>query len=182
MRCLNEKFNLSVMVIDLFNLEKSPFEFESEIAAAEIDLKGENFRLKDAVKVKGTLSQHIAQIDVEGEIAAVIEVECVRCLQPIDDFLQAEFKVAYVTPENYTQAKEAELGANDLDAAIFAGDKIDLIELAREQILLNAPEKIFCREDCRGLCEKCGANRNLINCNCEEKEIDPRWSALKNLK
>jgi uncharacterized protein len=57
-----------------------------------------------------------------------------------------------------------------------------LTELVREQILLAVPEQVFCREDCKGLCLKCSANRNLIDCNCEEKEIDPRWAALKNLK
>ena len=69
-----------------------------------------------------------------------------------------------------------------MDVSVIEGFEIDLTELVREQILLNLPEQVFCREDCKGLCEKCGANRNLINCNCEEKEIDPRWSALKNLK
>jgi uncharacterized protein len=44
------------------------------------------------------------------------------------------------------------------------------------------PEQAFCREDCRGLCEKCGANQNLIDCKCEEKEIDPRWQGLRELK
>jgi uncharacterized protein len=68
-----------------------------------------------------------------------------------------------------------------LDVAVYEGDKIDLGELVREQIILNQPEQVFCREDCKGLCEKCGANRNLIDCKCEEKEIDPRWAALKNL-
>jgi uncharacterized protein len=46
---------------------------------------------------------------------------------------------------------------------------------------LNLPEQVFCREDCRGLCAKCGANRNATDCGCEEKEIDPRWAGLKNL-
>jgi uncharacterized protein len=52
----------------------------------------------------------------------------------------------------------------------------------REQILLNLPEQVFCKEDCKGLCQKCGANRNLIDCKCDSDETDPRWAALKNLK
>jgi uncharacterized protein len=60
--------------------------------------------------------------------------------------------------------------------------ELDLTELAREQILLNLPSQVFCREDCQGLCQKCGANLNLIDCSCEESEVDPRWAALRNLK
>jgi len=65
---------------------------------------------------------------------------------------------------------------------VFEGDELDLTELVREQILLNLPEQTFCNPDCKGLCPKCGQNRNLIDCNCEENETDPRWAALKNLK
>ena len=90
--------------------------------------------------------------------------------------------MSFVTPDNLTVEKEAELRIEDLDVSIYEGDKIDLSELVREQIILNLPEKIFCSEDCKGLCAKCGANRNLIDCNCDKKELDPRWAALKNLK
>lgn len=122
------------------------------------------------------------QTDIEGEIKADVETECTRCLQSAEANLQIPFSVSYIAPENYTQAKESELNTDDLQIAVFEGDKIDISELVREQILLNLFEQIFCREDCQGLCSKCGANRNLIDCNCEEKEIDPRWAALKNLK
>ena len=61
-------------------------------------------------------------------------------------------------------------------------ESLDLKEIIREQILLNLPEQVFCTPDCKGLCPKCGANRNLIDCNCNETEIDPRWAALKNLR
>ena len=170
------------MIIDLIALRESPFEFEFSLAPEEIDLESNDAKLKSAAKLKGKLTQHIAQTNVEGVIRAELEIECTRCLQPIETDAEFAFNAAFVTPENFTEAKEAELNANDLDVSVFEGDKIDLTELVREQILLNLPEQVFCKEDCRGLCEKCGANRNLIDCNCIEKEVDPRWAALKNLK
>jgi uncharacterized protein len=169
------------MIIDLITLENSPVEFDFSPAPEEIDLDGEA-QLKGPAQVKGTLTRHIAQLDVEGFIRAELELECTRCLQKIDKKFEIPLEAAFVTPENYTQAREAELNAKDLDVSIVEGNEIDLTELVREQLLLNLPEQIFCREDCKGLCEKCGANRNLINCNCIENEVDPRWAALKNLK
>ena len=91
-------------------------------------------------------------------------------------------KAAFVTEENYTSEKEAEVRNDDLNVSIYDGEKIDLTDLVREQILLDLPTQILCREDCKGLCQKCGANLNEVNCNCAENETDPRWSALKNLK
>ena len=96
--------------------------------------------------------------------------------------MEISFKAVFVTPENYTKAKEAELGGEDLEVSVFDGNEIDLTELVREQILLNLPIQVFCQENCRGLCPKCGANQNLIDCKCKENEIDPRWASLKNLK
>jgi uncharacterized protein len=170
------------MIIDLITLENSPYEFDFELMPEEIDLDGEDAKLKTAARVKGKLTKHIAQTDVEGTIRAELELECTRCLEKIDKNFEIPFEAAFVAPENYTQAKEAELNAGDLDVSILEGNEIDLTELVREQLLLNLPEQVFCREDCKGLCEKCGANRNLINCNCLDEEVDPRWAALKNLK
>jgi uncharacterized protein len=65
---------------------------------------------------------------------------------------------------------------------IVEGEQIDLKELAREQILLNLPEQVVCSEACKGLCEKCGADRNTDECRCGNDDIDPRWAALKGLK
>jgi len=170
------------MVIDLITLEKSPFPFVHSFAPDEIDLDVETAKLKNAVEIRGELRKRIVQVDVKGEIFAEIETECSRCLLAADLKLKFPFEAAFVTAENYTQAKEAELKKDDLEVSIFNGDKIDVTELVREQILLNLPEQAFCREGCRGLCEKCGANQNLIDCKCEEKEIDPRWQGLRELK
>lgn len=169
------------MIVDLITLGDSTLDFDFAVAPEEIEFDGEEAQLKNPAQVKGTLTRHIAQTDVEGVISAEIELECSRCLQKIDKNFEIPFKAAFVVPENYTQAKEAELNAGDLDVSVIEGNEIDLTDLVREQILLSLPEQVFCSEDCKGLCEKCGANRNLIDCKCEETEIDPRWQGLKDL-
>lgn len=70
------------------------------------------------------------------------------------------------------------------DAALFYCDRsrVDLREIAREQILLNLPLKPVCRSDCKGLCPTCGVNRNRIECSCRPDEIDPRLEPLLALK
>lgn len=170
------------MIVDLFAIKDATGSFDFTIEPTEIDLESDAARVKNAVEVQGKLKKGIVQTDVEGAISTVVETECDRCLLSFEKPLDFSFNAAFVTADNYTQAREAELNQDDLEISIFGGDKIDLSELAREQIILNLPEQNFCRENCRGLCPKCGANRNLIDCNCEETEIDPRWSALKNLK
>ncbi len=170
------------MIVDLTILEKSVLDFNFSLLPETIDLEREDAKLISTIEVNGKLTKGIVTLTVKGEIFAVAGMECTRCLQPVEHKLHIPFDAEFITAENYMAAKESELQEQDLDVAVYEGDKIDLTELVREQILLNLPEQVFCTENCRGLCEKCGANRNLIDCNCIEKEIDPRWSSLKNLK
>ena len=170
------------MIIDLVTLRSSPYAFKASFTPEEINLESENAELKSPANIEGTLSKRIVQADVDGEISAVVNIECSRCLQMVENNLNFPFHVSYIAPENLSEAKETELRDADLEIAPFDGQHIDIGELVREQIFLNLPTQVFCSEDCKGLCPKCGANRNLITCNCEEKEIDPRWAALKNLK
>jgi uncharacterized protein len=167
------------MYIDLTKISDGFKEFDETL---EVDLEDESARLVEPCRIVGKLKKGIAQVDVEGAINAKIETECSRCLTVIISTLESHFQVSYITKENYTTAKESELHGADLDVSLYDGEQIDLTELAREQILLNLPEQIFCKEDCRGLCPKCGANLNEKTCSCETKEIDPRWQSLRELK
>ncbi len=170
------------MIVDLVNLEGSSHSFEFSIPADEIDLGTENVRLLSDVSALGTVTKHIVQTNVAGSIKADAEIDCTRCLSPVAAPLDIKFDVSFVTEENFTAEKETALEPDDLETDVFGGDKLDLKELVREQVLLDLPTQLFCKDDCKGLCQKCGANRNLIDCKCEETEIDPRWAALKNLK
>jgi uncharacterized protein len=170
------------VIVDLGNSDNSQSSFEFTIQPGEMDLEGEPINLKTPVKVEGELKKGIVQADVSGKISAGVLVDCTRCLTEIEQILEFTFEASFVNPEHFSGAKEMELSDADLDVSVVEDGTIDLTELVREQILLNLPEQVFCREDCKGLCEKCGANRNLIDCNCKEKETDPRWAALKDLK
>lgn len=170
------------MKVDLAKLENVRTSLEFIFKAEEIELESDEVKLIDDVKFQGELVKHIAQNDLNGEIRTKVELECSRCLNKLESSLEIPFEAKFVSPENYTELKEKELDSEELEVSIIETNEIDLTEFVREQILLAVPAQSFCKEDCKGLCLKCGANKNLIDCKCEEKEIDPRWSALKNFK
>ena len=58
---------------------------------------------------------------------------------------------------------------------------IDISDDIRQMILLSIPLKLLCNEDCKGLCPKCGKNRNNEQCDCREDQADPRWQGLAGL-
>ena len=73
-----------------------------------------------------------------------------------------------------------ELLSADMGLAAYEGDAVDLDELVREQITLALPSRRLCREECKGLCPKCGADLNAAECSCERGEIDPAAAAGDN--
>lgn len=169
------------MIIDLTTLEKSPFEFDVRIVPEEIDLELSYARLKKYAEVRGVLTRHIVQTDVDGNIHTELEIKCTRCLHKIERTFEIAFETAWVAPENFSDAEELELTKEDLDVSIVENNQINLAEIVREQILLNLPEKILCAEDCQGLCPQCGVNLNLMNCSCLS-EKDSRLIILESLK
>lgn len=171
------------MIIRFSEHNDSRIEFEQTYDAISIDLDDEAAQPVGPIEVKGTAIRSSGIARVKGSLRANLEIACSRCLQPSDFELDTPFEIDFVTIENYGAAShETELNSTDLSLSVYDGEQIDLDEIVREQILLNLPMQELCKVDCAGLCEKCGANKNTNPCNCETKEIDPRWSALRELK
>jgi len=169
-------------MIELNSLGELSKSNDLEIPVEQIELDIENARLVAPVRLNCEVSRTGSQTDVTGKIATQIEVDCIRCLEPLSVPLKFDFDVRYIDALDFAVGSEHEISGEDLNADSLEGDKLDLVQVAREQLLLNLPEQILCREDCRGICGNCGANRNLTDCKCDDEEIDPRWAALKNLK
>jgi uncharacterized protein len=121
-------------------------------------------------------------VDVEAALQATVRLECSRCLEPFDLPLRCEFSLVVVSAAAEFGTGERRLVLED--AALFYAERgrVDLREMAREQIYLNLPLKPVCRADCAGLCPTCGANRNRLECPCRPADIDPRLAPLFELE
>ena len=73
-----------------------------------------------------------------------------------------------------------ELSSEDLDVLYYEDLVVSFDPLVEEQVQLELPLKALCREDCRGLCAICGADRNLAPCACKPPS-DERWKSLRRL-
>ena len=168
------------MIIDLASLGKNPKPIELAFAPGDIDLE-EGTRLTVKAAFTGEISRDGNRTRVRGCVVAQVESDCVRCLEPVGKDIDIEFNDVFVDAVEEPKTDEIELGDDDLDESLITDGEIDVAEVVREQLILATTEIVYCSQDCKGLCPKCGGNRNLIDCKCEEKEIDPRWAALKNL-
>jgi uncharacterized protein len=73
-------------------------------------------------------------------------------------------------------------GGDELDSPyVDADEELDVAAWARDALALTLPAQIVCRDDCAGLCPQCGRNLNEEP-HEHEREPDPRWSKLRELK
>lgn len=136
-----------------------------------------------SVDVSVTLKRIRETLYLEGDIRTEAETHCSRCLEAARLHISAAFKYI-LTPAQveHQEEEEKELGAEDLDFVYYQDDLIDLDPLIIEQVMLQIPMKVLCREDCRGLCPHCGINLNKDHCQCHDERIDSRLAILKKMK
>jgi len=170
------------MIVDLLSVTDEPVPFNFRISADKLDLETTGVRIVGDIDIVGDVRKNAAKTDVTGSIKAPLEIDCTRCLAPVKSEFDIAFQVDYVGKEMFPEGKETHLGSADLDTDVIEGSELDLSQVAREQIVLNLPEQVLCRDDCKGICARCGKDLNEGDCRCGQDDIDPRWAALKSLK
>ena len=115
---------------------------------------------------------------ITADASLTVLIPCCRCLEDVKhDF------VLHFTKHVDIGLSDAEL-TEDLDESDFIdGYHLDADRLLFGEILSEWPEKVLCREDCKGLCRVCGCDLNKGTCTCREPEPepDPRMSVVRDL-
>lgn len=169
------------MRIELESLEGGKGTFAQTYAPVELRLNDSRVSLLEGPAVSGKIRQNGAKVTVTGRTTARAQLECDRCLKPIELLIDSTFELDYVTAEEYQAQQAVELTEADLDLSVFDGVEIDIDELVMEELLLAVPDHILCSESCKGICAICGLDKNSSACACETGTIDPRWAELKKL-
>ena len=96
---------------------------------------------------------------------------CMRCLEP-------------ATPAFAVDAREVDQpgGGEELTSPYISDGELDLAGWARDALALTLPPQLTCRPECAGLCPQCGANLNDDPEHAHEREPDPRWAKLSELR
>ena len=170
------------MRIELENLEGGKGDFARVYQPDELNPVDERVRLTAPAAITGKVRLSGNEVFVSGHVDTRAQVECDRCLQPVEAPVSADFTLEYITGSEYESSEVAELTEAEMSVAVFDGAGLDVDEIVKEQILLAVPTRMLCREDCKGICPECGIDRNTGECSCVADDIDPRWAALKNLK
>ena len=163
------------MIIDLSGIIKDDEDVITVSGKTELpsmDFLGEEFKFDDGLTVDGKITNNSKSLLFTAVVSGNVTVHCARCTEEIKQ------PVKFQVSEYLVREEQAENMDDDDDAVVFGGEEIDIDDIIINNFLLNTSGKYLCREDCRGLCPKCGKNLNLGDCGCPDDEIDPRWAAL----
>ena len=129
--------------------------------------------VSEPVLAQGSVRNTAGVLVMKGAITTCIHGTCDRCASDFDRDVEIPIDAVLVTELSNEENEDEWVFPLEADAA-------DLEDIVRTIFVLNLDSKLLCKEDCAGLCFRCGKNLNEGPCTCQ-KELDPRFAALKQL-
>ncbi len=147
---------------------------ELALTPAELDVRGEFSLHAEACRVG-------EEVAVGGILSGSVVRQCVRCLREYEDICEVSFSARYGAKQEpptrparrpgsaSPEVPEEVAALMEGEQYTYSGDWIELAPMLREQVILGIPLQPLCREDCQGLCPRCGQDRNRRSCGCSEE-------------
>jgi len=149
-----------MLKIAIRDLQRGPVETDGELAPADAAFEGLELPLDGPVSVEGQLQATEGDDFLwRGVIKATARLACRRCLADVEVRLDRDVDVLLTSDPEAAE-----------DPSVYplpeAALQIDLTGVVREELALDVPAFVLCRDDCAGLCPTCGADLNAGPCAC----------------
>jgi uncharacterized protein len=154
---------MSSFAIDLGSLRQGRTPVELEASALDLGLPQDGWA--GPIQGRFDVEKTGEKVTVRGSVAATARLECVRCLTDFEWPVRVPLEVFAERAGSGRSADEAALQRDEY-MRFHDGRQLELRDEARELLLLELPMVPRCREDCRGLCPRCGEDLNAGPCGC----------------
>jgi len=160
--------------VDLRALDRGPVETTASLSPDDPAVRDAGFVFTEPVQVSGRLSDvGPGQYYWSAHVTTRLATSCRRCLRDVTVAVEAPLEALFTEDASSDDASARVIPAR-------AG-VLDLGGPLREELILAVPEFVLCRDDCRGLCPRCGKDLNVGPCSCAPAG-DARWAALESLR
>ena len=148
------------------------FDYTIDLSKEEVSFA---FPFPEPVRMVGTVTDAAGVITLDAQVQVRVHTRCSRCNRPVE--------YDKVTPVSFLLVKELANGEEDGMDELFLveSDEVELDDILIPELLLDMEMTVLCKEDCKGLCPKCGRDLNDGPCGCDLREIDPRLAVLQKL-
>lgn len=159
---------------DVLSCEEKTVAKKAELEMTSFDSRMGSFPFLEKGPVELTITNlGNEKLRITGSAKLTAAIPCDRCLAEV----KTPLELAFGREVDMKQTAEGRI--KDLDETDFViGYNLDVDKLVYSELLVNWPVKTLCREDCRGICKRCGANLNHGSCGCDTVELDPRMAVI----
>lgn len=159
------KTSFLVDINSLLKFEEKSISIKVKVDIESFELGGDKIEIQSAVDFEGVAVRLSKGVQVEGGFLAEVILHCSRCLEKFKLPIEGRLSELFVLPQYRAQLSD------DLDYYLIEAEKIDLVPMIKEQLVLSVPFKALCSESCLGLCPYCGKNLNQEDCSCQEEQL-----------
>jgi uncharacterized protein len=152
---------MRIRVSDGIRQAGDPFEFEVSERFVSQTYGERVVAFSEPISVAGTYVYDGKAFTVSARAEAAVEAVCARCTKPFVERVSFRFSERFVKGEEFSPEDET---------YPYTGDELVLDKAVLDNLFLELPIASVCREDCKGLCPVCGADRNTTACNCTIEE------------
>lgn len=149
----------------------TPIELHGHLELSDAIYGRNDIRSMGVIEAQVTAHSEAGRVAVTGALKGTLEVICSRCLAP------SEVQVVYPVTEMFTMQQT--IADSNEEIHFVTEEVVNLTPYLRDAFVVQLPMAAVCREDCKGLCPECGADRNTDTCGCVRERIDPRLAGLK---
>ena len=182
-----------LVLITPLQLEHEPLRFDESLPAGALDYAPDVSQVgplpvlgrADLIVENRGHSEQVADIRVRAAYHGNFELLCARCVEPVPTPVRGEFDLIFRPQAADAEPGERSITPDETEIGYYDESGLSLEDVVREQVLLSLPSRTLCKEDCKGLCPRCGQNLNLATCNCkpssEPDQPASGWCALAGL-
>ena len=123
----------------------------------------------------------VGKARVEAEVKLVFDTFCDRCLTEVPTVLTLLSEREIASPDTTPDCPTDQEGDREDEFDYMEGYQLNVETFVYNEILLNWPMKILCKEICKGICKVCGQNLNEKECGCDTFVPDPRFAAIQDI-
>jgi len=147
------------------------------------------YAIDDPIALPGEESHAVGRVELVRTMSGILvrahlqllePGSCSRCLKPLEQKLEIDFEEEFQSRTDPVTGEPNE----ELEADSFIVDEqnqLDLTDAVRQYREVTLEIAPLCRPNCLGLCPRCGGDRNLNACDCENDAVDSRWEKLAGL-
>ena len=171
------RINMLINLTELFTREGKTNDYAVELDCREFQIPQGICPVSDSKPVT-FYSENVGDrtLVLSGEAEFTLMIPCDRCLEPVE--VPFQLSIERTLDMNLTDEERI---ANLDEQPYLQGYNLDVDQLVRDELLLNLPMKVLCDEDCKGICNRCGANLNHETCDCDRSSLDPRMSVIQDI-